>query len=56
VLVDENDNAYISDFGVSRFVVEFNISTLSKLRGTYAYSAPEVYFGEQATAKAGNIS
>jgi len=52
VLVDENDNVYISDFGVSRFVVEFNISTLSKLRGTYAYSAPEVYFGEQATIKA----
>jgi len=52
VLIDENDNAFISDFGVSRFVVEFNLGTLAKMRGTYAYCAPEVYFGEQATTKA----
>ncbi len=51
VLVDENDNVFISDFGVSRFVVEFNLGTLAKMRGTYAYCAPEVYFGEPATTK-----
>ena len=51
ILVDENENCYISDFGISRFVNEHNLSTLNKLRGTYAYCAPEIYFAEQATTK-----
>lgn len=28
-----------------------NMSSLGKLRGTYAYCAPEIYFGEPFTAK-----
>ncbi len=43
----------MSDFGLSRFTgSSSNLSTLGKLRGTYAYSAPEVYFGDPFTTKA----
>lgn len=37
--------------GLSRFLRDGKQSTLGKLRGTYAYCAPEVYFGEQYSAK-----
>lgn len=49
--MDENLNCFVSDFGVSRFVVDENQTTLGKLRGTYAYSAPEVYFNQPASEK-----
>lgn len=38
--VDEYDNCVVSDFGLSRFVVDDHLTTLSKLRGTYSYCAP----------------
>eukprot|EP01117_Protostelium_nocturnum_P019355 TRINITY_DN8377_c0_g1_i1.p1 TRINITY_DN8377_c0_g1~~TRINITY_DN8377_c0_g1_i1.p1 ORF type:complete len:845 (-),score=232.08 TRINITY_DN8377_c0_g1_i1:26-2560(-) len=48
LLVDEYLDCVVSDFGISRFVVDDNLSTLSKLRGTYAYCAPEIYLGQPA--------
>jgi len=52
LLVDENWGVKVSDFGLSRFTGQAqNQSTLSKLRGTYAYTAPEIYFGKAFTAK-----
>jgi len=52
LLVDENWGVKVSDFGLSRFTGQTqNQSTLSKLRGTYAYTAPEIYFGKHYTAK-----
>eukprot|EP01094_Clydonella_sp_ATCC50884_P017540 TRINITY_DN306_c7_g1_i1.p1 TRINITY_DN306_c7_g1~~TRINITY_DN306_c7_g1_i1.p1 ORF type:complete len:836 (-),score=304.65 TRINITY_DN306_c7_g1_i1:349-2856(-) len=50
LLVDENYLVKVSDFGLSRFSsggeADKNQETLGKLRGTYAYCAPEVYFGQ----------
>jgi len=53
LLVDENWTVKVSDFGTSRFTSgdKSNSSTLSKLRGTYAYCPPEVYFGKDFTPK-----
>ena len=45
--VDESWNVKVCDFGLSRFTDSENMSTLGKLRGTFAYCAPEVYFGER---------
>ena len=36
----------ICDFGLSRFDSTENLNTLQKLRGTYAYCAPEIYFSQ----------
>mmetsp|Transcript_15621 Transcript_15621/g.44295 ORF Transcript_15621/g.44295 Transcript_15621/m.44295 type:complete len:1063 (+) Transcript_15621:197-3385(+) len=54
LLVDENFTVKVCDFGQSRFTegAAKNASTLGKLRGTYHYCAPEVYFGKQYTTKA----
>lgn len=53
LLVDENWVVKVSDFGTSRFTSGDGVDTktLSKLRGTYAYCAPEVYFGKDYTPK-----
>jgi len=53
LLVDENWAVKVSDFGTSRFTsgTGVDLSTLGKLRGTYAYCAPEVYFGKNFTPK-----
>eukprot|EP00012_Vannella_robusta_P006723 CAMPEP_0206201394 /NCGR_PEP_ID=MMETSP0166-20121206/11513_1 /ASSEMBLY_ACC=CAM_ASM_000260 /TAXON_ID=95228 /ORGANISM="Vannella robusta, Strain DIVA3 518/3/11/1/6" /LENGTH=805 /DNA_ID=CAMNT_0053620043 /DNA_START=36 /DNA_END=2449 /DNA_ORIENTATION=- len=53
LLVDENWATKVSDFGTSRFTsgTGVDLSTLGKLRGTYAYCAPEVYFGKNFTPK-----
>ena len=52
--MDSNWTCKVSDLGLSRFTSgsASNLSTLGKLRGTYAYSAPEVYFGDPFTTKA----
>lgn len=53
LLVDENWTVKVCDFGTSRFTsgTGVDLSTLGKLRGTYAYCAPEVYFGKSFTPK-----
>eukprot|EP01094_Clydonella_sp_ATCC50884_P029793 TRINITY_DN9476_c0_g1_i1.p1 TRINITY_DN9476_c0_g1~~TRINITY_DN9476_c0_g1_i1.p1 ORF type:complete len:680 (-),score=204.20 TRINITY_DN9476_c0_g1_i1:427-2466(-) len=51
LLVDKNYSVKVCDFGLSRFTEGENTDTLQKLRGTYAYSAPEVYFGEKYSTK-----
>ncbi|KAL6060669.1 putative serine/threonine-protein kinase/receptor [Balamuthia mandrillaris] len=51
LLVDDNWNVKVCDFGLSRYTDQGNLSTLGKLRGTFAYCAPEVYFGERFSAK-----
>jgi len=54
LLVDNNWIVKVCDFGLSRFTAgnEENLATLGKLRGTYAYCAPEVYFGKTYSPKA----
>ena len=47
LLVDEALSVKVCDFGLSRFTGGGDESTLQKMRGTYAYTAPEVYFGEK---------
>ncbi|EFA84490.1 ankyrin repeat-containing protein [Heterostelium album PN500] len=51
LLVTEDWVVKICDFGLSRFDTGSNLETLGKLRGTYAYVAPEVYFGNKYTLK-----
>lgn len=41
----------VCDFGLSRSVNKGNLETFKKLRGTFAYCAPEVFKGESCTAK-----
>jgi len=51
LLVDYDWKVKVCDFGLSRFDTNSNLKTLSNLRGTYSYAAPEVYFGEKFTPK-----
>lgn len=51
ILVEEDWQTKLCDFGESRFATTQNIDTLCKLRGTYAYIAPEIYFGQSYTTK-----
>lgn len=51
ILVEDDWQIKLCDFGESRFAVYSNEDTLCKLRGTYAYVAPEIYFGHQFTVK-----
>jgi serine/threonine protein kinase len=41
----------VCDFGLARFNTDTSKETLGKMRGTFAYCAPEVYFGERFTTK-----
>lgn len=53
LLVDESWTVKVCDFGLSRFTEgPGKSSTLSKLRGTYAFAAPEIYFGRMYDTKA----
>jgi len=45
LLVNEGWDCKVSDFGLSRFNTADNLETLSKIRGTFAYCAPEVASG-----------
>eukprot|EP01124_Arcella_intermedia_P014365 TRINITY_DN2078_c1_g1_i2.p1 TRINITY_DN2078_c1_g1~~TRINITY_DN2078_c1_g1_i2.p1 ORF type:complete len:677 (+),score=132.36 TRINITY_DN2078_c1_g1_i2:27-2057(+) len=52
LLIDADNHIKIADFGLSRIIkTEQRLSTLSKLRGTYCYTAPEIYFGNKYTYK-----
>eukprot|EP00727_Mastigamoeba_balamuthi_P005715 m51a1_g1763 putative ankyrin repeat-containing protein (789) ;mRNA; r:291588-295876 len=50
LLVTDGWEVKLCDFGLSRFDAE-DMATLCKLRGTFAYTAPEVYFGTKYTSK-----
>ncbi|EGC39321.1 hypothetical protein DICPUDRAFT_16456, partial [Dictyostelium purpureum] len=45
LLVNEDWECKVSDFGLSRFNTADNLETLSKIRGTFAYCSPEVAVG-----------
>lgn len=52
LLVDGEWNLKLCDFGLSRFNTEASQqATLAKLRGTYTYTAPEMYFKNKFTTK-----
>mmetsp|Transcript_16900 Transcript_16900/g.27940 ORF Transcript_16900/g.27940 Transcript_16900/m.27940 type:complete len:704 (+) Transcript_16900:207-2318(+) len=52
VLIDENMNAKITDFGLSRFKMNQYISGSHGLRGTYGWMAPEIIEKKPFTEKA----
>jgi serine/threonine protein kinase len=41
----------LCDFGTARFDTEDNLKTLAKMTGTYAYLAPEAFYGQKFTDK-----
>jgi serine/threonine protein kinase len=41
----------VSDLGLARMKTGGNEGSLSKLRGSYLYAAPETYHGEEYTSK-----
>ncbi|KYQ90942.1 ankyrin repeat-containing protein [Tieghemostelium lacteum] len=45
LLVNEDWECKVSDFGLSRFNTADNLETLGKIRGTFAYCSPEVANG-----------
>jgi len=45
LLVNEQWDCKVADFGLSRFNTADNLGTLNKIRGTFAYCAPEVATG-----------
>lgn len=51
LLVDNQNQIKVADFGLSRLNEGSadQLATLSKMRGTYIYCAPEIYFGEPFT-------
>ena len=51
LLVDNQNKIKVADFGLSRLNEGSadQLATLSKMRGTYIYCAPEIYFGEPFT-------
>lgn len=51
ILVEDDWQTKLCDFGESRYAINTNVDTLCKLRGTYAYIAPEIYFGLKFTPK-----
>lgn len=52
LIVDAEWNLKLCDFGLSRFNTEASqAQTLAKLRGTYTYTAPEMYFKNKYTTK-----
>jgi len=54
LLLDSNFAIKVCDFGLSRYTQgeQCDDATLQKLRGTYAYTAPEMYYSKNYTAKA----
>lgn len=52
LMVNKQFQVKVGDFGLSRFNTDTQKETLGKMRGTFAYCAPEVYFGEPFSTKA----
>jgi len=51
LMVNDQWHLKVGDFGLSRFNTDTQKETLGKMRGTFAYCAPEVYFGEKYSPK-----
>jgi len=51
LLVDINNNIKVCDFGLARFNSKDNMETMGKVRGTYAYLAPELFHAGIFTSK-----
>jgi len=55
LLLDKDLNIKVCDFGLSRYIITEEYSetdpSLQKLRGTYAYTAPEMYYSQLYTPK-----
>lgn len=51
LLVTEDWKVKVADFGLSRFDTAEALETLKQMRGTFAYCAPESYFGAKFTQK-----
>jgi hypothetical protein len=49
VLVDEGDQAYLADFGLTRAAEDTTVATSRPVLGSVAYVAPEVVRGEEPT-------
>jgi len=58
ILVADNGSLKLCDLGLARSVAPTtdNMATLGKVRGTYQYTAPELYSKQQYTAKADIVS
>jgi len=52
LLVNEDWVVKVCDMGLARFDTPDQAKTMGKLCGTYAYLAPEIFFGEKFEAKA----
>eukprot|EP01099_Mayorella_cantabrigiensis_P001575 TRINITY_DN1706_c0_g1_i3.p1 TRINITY_DN1706_c0_g1~~TRINITY_DN1706_c0_g1_i3.p1 ORF type:complete len:726 (-),score=149.15 TRINITY_DN1706_c0_g1_i3:421-2598(-) len=52
LLVTDDWQVKVCDFGLSRFDVQENMETMCKMRGTMAFCAPEIYFGKKFTPQA----
>ena len=51
ILINKQYQVKLCDFGTARFDTEDNLKTLAKMTGTYAYLAPEVFYGQKFTDK-----
>jgi len=51
ILISDTWDVKIADFGLARFLTSENMSTMTRLCGTYCYAAPELYNGMTCTAK-----
>ncbi|KZV27363.1 receptor-like protein kinase 1 [Dorcoceras hygrometricum] len=51
ILLDENNNARIADFGLSKLLMMDQSRTLTDIRGTKGYVAPEWFRNTKITAK-----
>jgi len=55
LLVRDNMDVLLADFGLSRFAIDSNTETLMKVCGTAAYTAPEVFVGNDAYGPACDV-
>jgi len=51
LLINKDWQVKICDMGLARFNTENNLQSMSKICGTYAYLAPEMFYGRPFTAK-----